>query len=140
MILGGEKLTDLIEEYTYLTGRTPLPQRWTLGYQQSRWGYQCAEDIRDVAEHFRDLDIPCDAIHFDIDYMDGYRVFTWNDAKYGKPGDLIAEIKKQGFKTVTIIDPGTKVDPILDAAKYATGGENTISFWSTSVWTVYGMI
>ena len=57
--LGGEKLTDLIEEYTYLTGRTPLPQRWTLGYQQSRWGYQCAEDIRDVAEHFRDLDIPC---------------------------------------------------------------------------------
>ena len=109
--LGGEKLTDLIEEYTYLTGRTPLPQRWTLGYQQSRWGYQCAEDIRDVAEHFRDLDIPCDAIHFDIDYMDGYRVFTWNDAKYGKPGDLIAEIKKQGFKTVTIIDPGTKVDP-----------------------------
>ena len=68
-------------------------------------------DIRDVAEHFRDLDIPCDAIHFDIDYMDGYRVFTWNDAKYGKPGDLIAEIKKQGFKTVTIIDPGTKVDP-----------------------------
>ena len=64
-----------------------------------------------MAEHFRDLDIPCDAIHFDIDYMDGYRVFTWNDAKYGKPGDLIAEIKKQGFKTVTIIDPGTKVDP-----------------------------
>lgn len=95
--LGGEKLTDLIEEYTYLTGRTPLPQRWTLGYQQSRWGYQCAEDIRDVAEHFRDLDIPCDAIHFDIDYMDGYRVFTWNDAKYGKPGDLIAGNKKTGL-------------------------------------------
>ena len=49
---------------------------------------------------------------FDIDYMDGYRVFTWNDAKYGKPrGSDCGKSKKQGFKTVTIIDPGTKVDP-----------------------------
>lgn len=109
--LGGHTLVELIGEYTYLTGHTPLPQRWTLGYQQSRWGYECAEDIRDVAEHFRALDIPCDAIHFDIDYMDGYRVFTWNEPHYGTPGALISELKEQGYKTVTIIDPGTKVDP-----------------------------
>ena len=109
--LGGHTLVELIGEYTYLTGHTPLPQRWTLGYQQSRWGYECAEDIRDVAEHFRALDIPCDAIHFDIDYMDGYRVFTWNEPHYGTPGALITELKEQGYKTVTIIDPGTKVDP-----------------------------
>lgn len=109
--LGGHTLVELIGEYTYLTGHTPLPQRWTLGYQQSRWGYECAEDIRDVAKHFRALDIPCDAIHFDIDYMDGYRVFTWNEPHYGTPGALITELKEQGYKTVTIIDPGTKVDP-----------------------------
>ena len=110
-LLGGKSFPDLIEAYTYLTGRTPLPQRWTLGYQQSRWGYKCAEDIREIAEKFRALDIPCDAIHFDIDYMDGYRVFTWNEKEYGKPGDLIEEIRQKGFKTVTIIDPGTKKDP-----------------------------
>lgn len=108
--LGGDTLVELVSEYTYLTGTTPLPQRWTLGYQQSRWGYECAEDIRDVAKKYRELDIPCDAIHFDIDYMDGYRVFTWNEKDYGKPGALFDELKQQGYKSVTIIDPGTKVD------------------------------
>lgn len=109
--LGGRTLADLVEGYTYLTGRTPLPQLWTLGYQQSRWGYTCAEDFREVAGQMRALDIPCDALHFDIDYMDGYRVFTWNEKEYGAPGELIAELKDKGFKTVTIIDPGTKLDP-----------------------------
>lgn len=108
--LGGDTLAELISEYTYLTGTTPLPQRWTLGYQQSRWGYECAEDIREVAQQYRNLDIPCDAIHFDIDYMDGYRVFTWNEKDFEKPGVLFDELKQEGYKAVTIIDPGTKVD------------------------------
>jgi alpha-glucosidase len=108
--LGGDNMVELVEEYTYLTGRTPLPQRWTLGYQQSRWGCECSEDIREVAGQYRSLDIPCDVIHFDIDYMDGYRVFTWNDKDYGKPGELFEELREQGYKAVTIIDPGTKLD------------------------------
>ena len=49
-ILGGESMADVIKNYTYLTGRTPLPQLWTLGYQQSRWGYTSAKDIMEVAE------------------------------------------------------------------------------------------
>ena len=36
-IIGGSSLKKVVENYTYLTGRTPLPQKWTLGYQQSRW-------------------------------------------------------------------------------------------------------
>jgi alpha-glucosidase len=118
---GGDTLVEIVEEYTYLTGRTPLPQRWTLGYQQSRWGYENAGDIREVAERYRSLGIPCDAIHFDIDYMDGFRVFTWDEEDYGKAGELSAELKKQGYKTVTIIDPGTKQDP--DYFMYQEGSQ-----------------
>ena len=120
--IAGETMPEIVEGYTYLTGRTPLPQLWTLGYQQSRWGYECAGDIRDIAEHYRDLKIPCDTIHFDIDYMDGYRVFTWDDKAFGKPGAIIDEIGKQGFKVVTIIDPGVKLDP--GYSKYDEGIEN----------------
>lgn len=108
--IGGEKMTDIVSGYTCLTGTTPLPQFWTLGYHQSRWGYASAEDMREVAQKYRELQIPCDTIHFDIDYMDGYRVFTWNDKDYGKPGDIVAELGKSGFKVVTIIDPGVKED------------------------------
>ncbi len=107
-ITGGACMPDVVKGYTYLTGRTPLPQLWTLGYQQSRWGYESADDMREIAAAMRKNDIPCDAIHFDIDYMQQFKVFTWDEENYGKPGELIAELARDGFKTVTIIDPGTK--------------------------------
>lgn len=109
--IAGADMPQVVEGYTYLTGTTPLPQFWTLGYHQSRWGYDSAECMRDVAKHMRDLQIPCDTIHFDIDYMDGYRVFTWDEEDYGEPGAIVKELKENGFKTVCIIDPGVKLDP-----------------------------
>lgn len=109
--IGGETMPDVINGYTYLTGTTPLPQLWTLGYQQTRWGYASAEDVREVADKYRELEIPCDTILFDIDYMDGYRVFTWNEKSFGKPGEIVDELAEKGFKVVAIIDPGVKEDP-----------------------------
>ena len=117
--IGGDTMRGVIENYTYLTGRTPLPQLWTLGYHQSRWGYETKEEILDIAKKYREYGIPCDTIHFDIDYMDGYRVFTWDEKNFGKPGEVIGQIAKMGFKTVTIIDPGVKLDP--GYAKYDEG-------------------
>ncbi|MBQ8278782.1 MAG: glycoside hydrolase family 31 protein [Roseburia sp.] len=108
--IAGERMTDVVSGYTYLTGTTPLPQLWALGYHQSRWGYDSADSIRKVAKKYRELEIPCESIHFDIDYMDGYRVFTWNEQDYGVPGGVIKELSEDGFKPVCIIDPGVKVD------------------------------
>ena len=106
----GEKMPDIVEHYTYLTGRAPLPQLWTLGYHQCRWGYESANDIREVAQKMRQHQIPCESVQYDIDYMDGFRVFTWDEEEYGPKGQLIDELKEDGFKAVCIIDPGVKVD------------------------------
>ncbi len=108
--MGGNSMAEVIGNYTYLTGRTPLPQLWTLGYQQSRWGYECAEDIEEVTGKYRELQIPCDVIHFDIDYMEDFKVFTWDEKEYKEKGQLIGELKEKGFKPITIIDPGTKAE------------------------------
>lgn len=54
--------------------------------------------------------IPCDCLYLDIDYMNGYRVFTWDDEKFTNPEHLMADLKKIGFRTVAIIDPGIKID------------------------------
>ncbi|MEN8076467.1 glycoside hydrolase family 31 protein [Clostridioides difficile] len=106
----GPSVKEVVSEYTELTGRTPLPQLWTLGYQQCRWSYAPKERLMEVAKAFREKDIPCDTLYLDIDYMDGYRVFTWDNNKFDNPKEILNELKKMGFKVVTIIDPGVKVD------------------------------
>ncbi len=110
-IIGGASLKKVVENYTYLTGKTPLPQKWTLGYQQSRWGYSVSQEkVLQIAEKLREYDLPCDVIHLDIDYMDGYRVFTWRTDTYEDPREFVSKLKNMGFKVVTIIDPGVKKD------------------------------
>ncbi len=107
--ISGSSIAKVLQNYTYMTGTCPLPQKWTLGYHQSRWGYITQEDMEELAAGFRDNDIPCDAIHFDIDYMQEYKVFTWNQKRYhGAPKKFLSELSEQGFKVVVINDPGVK--------------------------------
>ena len=101
---------DVLERYTELTGRTPMPPLWSLGNQQCRYSYESADELREIARSFRERDIPCDVLYLDIDYMDGYRVFTWDREAFPEPEKLMAELKEQGFNIVTIVDPGVKVD------------------------------
>ena len=105
---------DVLDRYTALTGRTPMPPLWALGNQQSRWSYMSADEVRAIAAGFRERDIPCDVLYLDIDYMDGYRVFTWDRERFPDPAGLIAELGEQGFRVVTIADPGVKVDEGYD--------------------------
>src|SRR5579859_1225929 len=109
-LLAGPGLPDVLRQYTGLTGRMPLPALWTLGYHQCRWGYRTEADFRAVAHELRSRQIPADALWFDIDYMDGYRVFTWNKKSFPRPARLLADLKAQGLRGITIVDPGVKVD------------------------------
>ncbi len=108
--MAGESLKDVVSDYTWLTGRAPMQQLWTLGFHQSRWGYDSEEEIRSIAKGLRDNGLPCDCIHFDIDYMDHYKVFTWNKETYKDGAKVISDFKDMGIKSVTIIDPGVKVE------------------------------
>ena len=106
----GPEVSEVVNEYTNLTGKTPLPQLWTLGYQQCRWSYAPEQRALEIAKTFREKNIPCDTIYLDIDYMDDFRVFTWDNKKFKNPKAFTDELKSMGFKVVTIIDPGVKVD------------------------------
>jgi alpha-glucosidase len=101
----------ILKRYTELTGHVPLPARWTLGYHQSRYSYYPDKRVRFIADNFRERHIPCDALFLDIHYMNGYRLFTWDKSRFPDPPGLLADLKREGFRVVTIIDPGVKVDP-----------------------------
>ncbi len=103
-----------VERYSELTGRPPLPPRWALGYHQSRWGYRSAEDVRAVVAGFRQHDLPLDAVHLDIDYMEGYRVFTVDPERFPDLAGLARELEQQGIRLVAIVDCGVKRDRRYD--------------------------
>jgi alpha-glucosidase len=108
-IVGPELLT-VTRAYAWLTGVPEMPPMWALGFHQCRWSYFPESRVKEVAQTFRDLEIPCDAIYLDIDYMDNYKCFTWNKKHFPNPSALIADLKTLGFQTVVMIDPGIKVE------------------------------
>lgn len=101
---------EVLSKFLKLTGSMPLPPKWALGYQQCRWSYYPESRVRELASTFRQKKIPCDAIYLDIHYMDGYRCFTWDKERFPNPKKMMSDLSTDGFKIVTIIDPGIKND------------------------------
>jgi len=118
----GPKVADVVTSYTDLTGKPELPPMWALGYHQCKWSYYPESQVREITAKFRELQFPCDAIYLDIDYMDGFRCFTWNKEYFPDPKKMVQELEADGFKTVAIIDPGIKIDP--EYSVYKEGLEN----------------
>jgi alpha-glucosidase len=106
----GPDMMEVTKQYTLLTGVPELPPLWALGYQQSKWSYYPAANVYEIANKLRTHRIPCDVIYLDIDYMDGFRCFTWDKERFPDPKQLVEDLKSQGFKTVVIVDPGIKID------------------------------
>jgi alpha-glucosidase len=122
--MAGNSVGEIIESYTSLTGRMPLPPRWSLGYQQCRYSYYPDREVINLAENFRDRDFPCDAIVLDIHYMDAYKIFTWDKQNFPNPKAMIASLKKLGFETVVICDPGIKIEEGYEA--FDTGKKENV--------------
>jgi alpha-glucosidase len=119
-IFGGPDMPDILTRYTWLTGRTALPPLWALGYHQCRWFRYTQAAVERLAERHRDNQIPCDGLWLDIEYMDGYRVFTWDTEAFPDIAGMLARLNELGFRVITIIDPGVKYDPgywVFDQAR-----------------------
>ena len=107
----GPSMKKILARYADLTGHTPMPPMWALGNQQSRWSYYPDTMVEEVVRQYRQRDLPLDVIHLDIDYMQGYRVFTFDPHRFPNPKDLADKLGRQGVKIVAIVDPGVKYQP-----------------------------
>ena len=114
-----KNLADIIGSYTWLTGRTPLPPLWSLGYQQNRYSYYPEDEVLRIARTLREKRIPADGITLDIHYMDKYQLFTWNKTRFPNPVLMNDTLKSLGFRTTVIVDPGIKVQK--GAAAFESG-------------------
>ena len=120
----GSNALDTVQIYTRLTGLPPMPPLWALGYHQSKWSYYPENVVTDLADELRSRRIPCDAIHLDIHHMKQYQSLTWDRERFPDPPGLIRRLGEQGFKVITIINPGIKINP--DNYVWRSGFEHNV--------------
>ncbi|PKN58043.1 MAG: hypothetical protein CVU56_07825 [Deltaproteobacteria bacterium HGW-Deltaproteobacteria-14] len=113
-VIAGPTIPEVVRRFTALSGRTPLPPRWSLGFHQSRWGYSPASAFAAVGAELRARGLPADGLWLDIQHLDGFRTFTWDPTSFPDPEALLAGLESDGFKTIAISDPGIKLDPGWD--------------------------
>ena len=99
----GKQVSEVIENYTWLTGRMEMPPIWSLGLQQCRYSYYPDTEVLNVARTFREKKIPADVIYLDIHYMDSYKVFTFHPERFSDPVKMTDTLRANGFKTIVIL-------------------------------------
>ena len=119
LIIERDSPQDVVRALAELTGKMPMPPKWTLGFQQCRYSYRSDAEVREIADEYRKRRLPCDVIWMDIHYMDGYRIFTFDPKNFPYPKATNDYLHQHGFHSVWMIDPGVKVDP--DYAIYESG-------------------
>ncbi|MBA4320975.1 MAG: glycosyl hydrolase, partial [Flavobacterium sp.] len=109
-VIVGDSWTDLISNYTDLTGKQPLPALWTLGNFSSRFGYHSQEEVEKTIKKFEDNNIPVDAIILDL-YWFGKEMkntmgnLDWEKETFPNPDKMITDLNAKGIKTVLITEP-----------------------------------
>ncbi|EGT35354.1 CBN-AAGR-3 protein [Caenorhabditis brenneri] len=106
----GPTVKDVQRQNAKLTGTTPLPPLFSIGYHQCRWNYNDEQDVAAVNKGFDDHDMPMDVIWLDIEHTDGKKYFTWDKHKFPTPNDMVDKVSAKGRKMVTIVDPHIKKD------------------------------
>jgi len=120
-VIAGPSVREVVRRYSDLTGKAPLPPLWSLGFQQSRYSYMSADEVRDIAARLRKERVPADVIWLDIDYQDRNRPFTTNAKTFPDLKALAGDVGAQGSKLVAITDLHVAYAPDQGYAPYDSG-------------------
>ncbi|MFJ1563482.1 glycoside hydrolase family 31 protein [Streptomyces erythrochromogenes] len=111
----------VLQGWSGLTGGAAVPPEWALGYQHARWGFGSASEVRRVVAGYASRGLALSAVHLDIDHYDGHRVFTVDEDRFPDLPGLARELREQGVRLVSIVDPAVKAGDALHAAGLTVG-------------------
>ncbi|GKQ40056.1 glycoside hydrolase family 31 protein [Streptomyces sp. A012304] len=101
----------VLRTWVSLTGAPALPPSWALGHHHARWGFGSEQEVRRVVAGYHEHGLPLDAVHLDIDHFDGHQVFTVDQERFPKLPVLAEELRRDGVRLVSIVDPAVKAEP-----------------------------
>ncbi|MFF8405234.1 glycoside hydrolase family 31 protein [Streptomyces sp. NPDC015684] len=111
----------VLHTWASLTGAPALPPAWALGHHHARWGFGGEQEVRRIVAGYQERGLPLDAVHLDIDHYDEHQVFTVDRERFAKLPVLADELRRDGIRLVSIVDPAVRAVP--GNAVYDSGAE-----------------
>ncbi len=136
-LMYGPDPKQVVTDWAWLTGPTPLPPMWALGFQQSRYTYYPASQLREVADRLRKDRIPADVLWLDIDFQHDNWPFTVDEKAYPNFAGMVGDLARQQFKLVVITDLHVAKQPNVGYAPYDSGtaGDHFVKNPDGSIYT-----
>ncbi len=134
----GHEYTKALKDYTRVAGDIPLPPKYTFGYWWSRYWQYSDNELRDLVETMRSLDIPIDVLIIDMDWHDtwgltaknpkrdeygqrvGWTGYTWKQQLFPSPENFLSWCRKQNLKTSLNLHPASGIQPYEEPYKRFT--------------------
>ncbi|MEU9988119.1 TIM-barrel domain-containing protein [Streptomyces sp. NPDC048045] len=101
----------VLHTWASLTGAPALPPEWALGHHHARWGFGSEQEVRRIVAGYQERGLPLDAVHLDIDHYEGHQVFTVDQERFPKLPALAEELRRDGIRLVSVVDPAVKAVP-----------------------------
>ncbi|MEV0219017.1 TIM-barrel domain-containing protein [Streptomyces sp. NPDC050704] len=101
----------VLHTWASLTGAAALPPAWALGHHHARWGFGSEQEVRRIVGGYHERGLPLDAVHLDIDHLDAHQVFSVDRDRFPKLPVLAEELRRDGIRLVSIVDPAVKSEP-----------------------------
>jgi alpha-glucosidase (family GH31 glycosyl hydrolase) len=107
---------SVTRQYQEVVGKPVMIPYWSLGFHQCRWGYKDIDETKSIVDKYRENRIPLDTMWNDIDYMDKFKLFTFDPVKYplDRMKSFVNQLHSNGQHYVMIVDPGVKVEKGYD--------------------------
>ncbi len=122
-VIYGSSMEAILERYTLLTGRSPVPPKWTFGLWLSSTGaYRDQATIERLVDGLETHNIAADVIHVDTWWMKWrtYCDFRWDRIAFPDVEGFIAGLKQKGLKISLWEHPYISVESDL----FEVGKEN----------------
>lgn len=119
-----QTIAGILNQYSTITGKMPLPPKWSLGYHQSRCSYYPQSNVELLGETFRRKQIPVDGIVLDADYQQDYEPFRVNKERFPDLPGLSRKLESMNISLTASVYPGVKLDSTYDS--YSDGLKNDV--------------
>ncbi|PWJ43236.1 glycoside hydrolase family 31 protein [Sediminitomix flava] len=105
-------VTDVLNQYAELSGKSSMPPMYAFGYQQGCYGYYDRWILMSIAQAYRAANIPIDGLHIDVDFQNNYRTFTNSENKFPNVGEMFDTLHDLGYKCSTNITGIITANPL----------------------------